>query len=145
MKDDNGEFYQGFKQIEIFLPDGDKIGNAKIADMYIGNFEYAMKYENRRVLLDKMKITENGKAIGEMSYLDVIEELGQPSIYIDSYYMSYDYGDYGLTFSFSYSEEENEFMCVEVAFMTPEDSNFRYLDEANWQGGNTPNKCTLDE
>lgn len=51
-----------------------------------------------------------------MSYLDIVEEIGQPSIYIDKLNIGYQYDDYGIWFAFKYDDELEEYMCVELTW-----------------------------
>lgn len=144
IKKDEESFCDGFKYITVVFPKSVRFGDALVQEVAMGNFEYPTREEDMAIL-DKIKLTENGKNLRDMSYLDIIEELGQPSLYVDSYYTVYRYKECVLFFSFSYDEEVDNYMCVELCIGL--EGGSKYDEESlaeNWVSF-TPNECELEE
>lgn len=144
IENEEGSQLPGVNEVEVVFPEEIRFGDAFIREMTLGNFSYSDS-ERSQAILDMVKLSKDGKSLREMSYLDVIDELGQPSIYIDSYYLGYKYDDVALFFGFEYKSEYENYMCVEIQIGLEGSVVFDENFEMEYWNAYTPNQCSLLE
>lgn len=148
----NEELHYSWFDFGAQLPEHGRLGDSAVKHIEFGYDNLYQTQEND--VFDRLKLTPNGKKLSEMTYLDIIEEIGQPSIYYDNFhYLIYEYDNVVVRFEFSkenfYDEPVEEYVCIKVVFSYSDTfTHTEYYDNLepdDFQYDFRPNFCHLVE